>query len=336
MLSIALGLLLFARSARAEESPRSIALVALASSQAQREVSERIAEQLGKQLSSQEVMLPAETRKVLLKQGGQSALRQAARKAAVARRALQAFDDLSKTAGLLQQAADAHLDQIPLLRTLDEPVQLFVELATVELARGRQKQVDSALQSAARLDSTFDLDPQEVSPRLVRAARQARTKVNDLPVLTKGRARRLAKRLGVDTLILVQPRRGPQKVLVEQYRASSGSRSRSWTVKGSDLSQIAAAFGADTPAKGSEAKSADLQPAVEEPEPEVSDGAVVFSAPPTERQPTKRPRRAWYRRWWVWTIIGVAVAGGAATGLYFGLTSQGGSEDLTLEVQGHW
>ena len=32
-----------------------------------------------------------------------------------------------------------------------------------------------------------------------------------------------------------------------------------------------------------------------------------------------RPRRAWYRSWWFWTIVGVAVAGGAAAGLAVGL-----------------
>jgi hypothetical protein len=125
-------------------------------------------------------------------------------------------------------------------------------------------------------------------------------------------------------------------MLIEQYQASSGARSTSWVVRGRELSKVAAALGPASQPAASKAGSTEPQPTVEDSDPEVSEEAIVFSSPTEEPQPTKRPRRAWYRRWWVWTIIGVAVAGGAATGLYFGLRNQGGGEDLTLEVQGHW
>jgi|SRR5689334_18886251 len=41
-------------------------------------------------------------------------------------------------------------------------------------------------------------------------------------------------------------------------------------------------------------------------------------APPHHETPT-------YKKWWVWTLVGVAVAGGAAAGLAVGLTRGGGS-----------
>lgn len=335
-LIVFLSVLLFAEQVSAEEAPSSIAMVSLSSSQAQREVSERLAEQLGQQLSSLSVSLPAQTRQTLLKKGGQSALRQAARKAAQARKSLRAFDDLNKTARLLEEAADAHLDQLPLLRTLDEPVQLFVEIATVELARGDQEKLARALESAARLDPSFDLDPQEVSPRMVRAARQARTKVSAEPLLSQDRARRLGQRLGVEALILLQPRPGPQRVLVEQYRTSSGARSQTWIVESSDLSPVIAALSGTSQGEVHADGSTEPDTVVVGFEEGDEQDAVVFSTTTPEPQETPRPRRAWYRSWWFWTIIGVAVAGGAAAGIYFGLTSQGSGSDLTLEVNGHW
>jgi hypothetical protein len=38
-------------------------------------------------------------------------------------------------------------------------------------------------------------------------------------------------------------------------------------------------------------------------------------APPEVVEPATRP---WYRRWWVWTIVGAVVAGGAVTGIVLG------------------
>jgi tetratricopeptide (TPR) repeat protein len=45
---------------------------------------------------------------------------------------------------------------------------------------------------------------------------------------------------------------------------------------------------------------------------------LTAAAPPQRDTPT-------YKKWWVWTIVGVAVAGGAAAGLAFGLTRGGNS-----------
>jgi tetratricopeptide (TPR) repeat protein len=45
-----------------------------------------------------------------------------------------------------------------------------------------------------------------------------------------------------------------------------------------------------------------------------NDGATLTaSAPPPKKTPT-------YKKWWVWTLVGVAVAGGAAAGIAVGVT----------------
>jgi tetratricopeptide (TPR) repeat protein len=46
--------------------------------------------------------------------------------------------------------------------------------------------------------------------------------------------------------------------------------------------------------------------------------SLTATAPPRHETPT-------YKKWWVWTLVGVAVAGGAAAGLAVGLTRSGGS-----------
>jgi tetratricopeptide (TPR) repeat protein len=45
---------------------------------------------------------------------------------------------------------------------------------------------------------------------------------------------------------------------------------------------------------------------------------LTATPPPRHETPT-------YKKWWVWTLVGVAVAGGAAAGLAVGLTRSGGS-----------
>ena len=57
-----------------------------------------------------------------------------------------------------------------------------------------------------------------------------------------------------------------------------------------------------------------------------TDDPVVVAIPPPsspadpDRNKGKTPV---YKKWWFWTIIGAAVAGGAATGIYFGTQSSG-------------
>ena len=48
--------------------------------------------------------------------------------------------------------------------------------------------------------------------------------------------------------------------------------------------------------------------------------ALILSAAPARRHETPT-----YKKWWVWTLVGVAVAGGAAAGLAIAFTRNGGS-----------
>jgi tetratricopeptide (TPR) repeat protein len=72
-------------------------------------------------------------------------------------------------------------------------------------------------------------------------------------------------------------------------------------------------------------------PGVQQPKSEPA-AAVVASTPAVSSTPSlaltaSTPPRdtPTYKKWWVWTIVGVAVAGGAAAGLAVGLTRSGGS-----------
>ncbi|MCU1282896.1 MAG: hypothetical protein JWM53_6442 [bacterium] len=67
-----------------------------------------------------------------------------------------------------------------------------------------------------------------------------------------------------------------------------------------------------------------VQPPKSEPAPAVAATTpapsltLTAAAPPPRATPT-------YKKWWVWTLVGVAVAGGAAAGLAVGLSRSGGS-----------
>ena len=70
-----------------------------------------------------------------------------------------------------------------------------------------------------------------------------------------------------------------------------------------------------------------VQPPAAKPTPAVAHDAAPTAAPSlaltaTAPSPHQTPT---YKKWWVWTIVGVAVAGGAAAGLALGLGHNGAS-----------
>jgi tetratricopeptide (TPR) repeat protein len=67
-------------------------------------------------------------------------------------------------------------------------------------------------------------------------------------------------------------------------------------------------------------------PGVQSPKSEPAPTAVATPAPLTLTVTAAPPQRATpvYKKWWVWTVVGVAVAGGAAAGLAIGLSRSGG------------
>ncbi len=74
-------------------------------------------------------------------------------------------------------------------------------------------------------------------------------------------------------------------------------------------------------------------PGVQPPGPQPVTPAVSHEPPPASASPSlsltatapARHDTPTYKKWWVWTLVGVAVAGGAAAGLAVGLTRNGGS-----------
>jgi hypothetical protein len=309
----------------------SVAVVTLAGAQATLGQADIAADELLRGVSSDlPVILPARAREVLAAAGGQAALERARRTAEDARRELRAFQDLDRTATLLDGSIEAYLNALPLLEALDEPLRLLIDLATVELARDRGDRLRGVLDTAVRLDPALELDPREIPPRLVQASLEARERSRDVSVLPERLVRRICEALAVQGLVVVQPRPGPALVLVEWYLAGTGRRERSWLVEADEVRSV----GVDLEAL---ALTVSVGPA--EGPPEVSDSAEA--APDEVVEPPDRPdddpaRTPWYRRWWVWTLIGAVVVGGAAVGTVFGVTSAQEPADLDLEVVDHW
>jgi hypothetical protein len=318
------------------ESPGS-AVVTLPGAQAGRSWADQLALELIAETPQLDFITPAQARKRLIQELGSRALAAADRSAAAAHRSLDAFDDLDEAARLHQEASEAHLRLLPLLDTLDEPVRLLIGLATVQLALNQDEGVRATLDRALRLDPSLDLDPQEVSPRLVTNVQQARLRMQGRPLLTAEQARELLRQLRVDRLIVLQPRPDHRQTLVERYDVESADRVDTWTIQRRDISVVAAALAAGSTRERS--TTTNLDPAFVEPAPdtaptEAPDDIVRFEpAEPTTPPPQRRP---FYRSWWFWTIVGAVVVGGGATGVVFGLQAGETNNDLTLEVRRHW
>ncbi|MCA9540642.1 MAG: hypothetical protein KC620_17205, partial [Myxococcales bacterium] len=61
-------------------------------------------------------------------------------------------------------------------------------------------------------------------------------------------------------------------------------------------------------------------------------GAFVDSGPVSVETPPPPEDEAWYQQWWVWTLAGVVVIGGTATGGYFLLQDEGHSGSFDAKV----
>lgn len=309
-------------SAEAEESGSSTKLVfmTVAGSQATLSEADDLADRLIRQVRGPQVVVPSKAREILGREGGDAARQRAERTAKEARRELRAFEDLDRTATLLDGAIEAYFNALPLLPSLDEPLRLLIDLATVELARDRGDRLTESMSLAVRLDPVLDLDPQELPSRLVEAAREAREQAGEEALLSEGLVRRVGEALACDGVIVVQPRPGPHRALVELYDCSNGARRRSWLVSDDDLGTVAEAL--SLPAD--EVDVAEIPEEPEDPEP--------FARQNDERD----VRRPWYQQWWLWTLVGAVVLGGAAVGTYYGVTATSGSDELGLDVRGHF
>lgn len=339
-----LVLLISQSSAWAEDAAPSTAIVTIPGAQAERSWSDHLADRIAENTQELDAIPQERSRQKLVNSRGRNALRNAEQYALEAQRALDAFEDLEQTARLLQRAANAHLQLLPLLETLDDPLRLLISLATVQLALRQSEGVRRALDTAVRLDPTLSLDPQEVSPRLISAVREARQRMEGMPILAPEQARELASTLDVERIVLVQPRPDRRQTLVETYDSSTGDRLRSWTIRGNDVTAVATALAPSSAAVGSRSSAQPTaEPEATPTSEETGEGPPTefgeedpteFSATPPERD--EPPSRPFYRTWWFWTIVGAVVAGGATTGIVLGVQSQSGAGDLSLEVHSHW
>ena len=311
------ALLLAAPSfADAEQLRGRVAVIAVAGSQEPRSAAEASAERLQRRLEGIDLLGPDSARELF--SAASSARAEATRLAARAHAEVETFADLETAARLLDQAVEAHLAILPLLESLDEVLRLLVDLATVALALGDGARVDAALATAVRLDPAFDLDPDEVSSRLVQAAATARQSHDAEPLLAPERVREWAGALGVDWILLVQPRPGPRPILVELY-GRRGDREQRFATSMDDIGEVA------TGLTGSAEHGRAAPSETSAPTPEVQSRRSIGVAQPT----------AWYRRWWVWTVVGAVVAAAAAAGAVAAVYS-GAEPDLDLEVRRRW
>ena len=117
-----------------------------------------------------------------------------------------------------------------------------------------------------------------------------------------------------------QPRPGPDRLLVELYSGATGERERRWIVPASDLARVASSLSPEErPPPGDD---------LPDPPPRVV-GAGDPEGPVAATPP-------WYRRWWVWTLVGTAVLAGAAAGAAVAVTGAGRPAELGVEVSRRW
>jgi len=207
-------------------------------------------------------------------------MRDAAEDAAEARAVMRAFDDLDLAAELLENAAERVLTLLPLLETIEEPLGLLRDLATVYLALDRRDRVEAALAESARLDPDLPVDESLDPSRLVNAAHGVREeRVRALSILNPNIATRLARLLGVERLAVCRIE-GAGRLRLEVYEGQAGRRTARLDVGTDDAASLAPRLARDL--------------ALEVP---------GETAAPEDETP-------WYRSWWFITtlVVGVAVA----------------------------
>lgn len=212
-------------------------------------------------------------------------LRDAAADAAAAREVMSAFDDLDLAVELLENASERYLTLLPLLDSIDEPLSLLRDLATVYLALERRDRVEAALAESARLDPELPVDESLDPSRLVTAAQGVRDeRVRALAMLNPHIATRFARLLGVEWLAVCRLE-GSGQLRLEVYDGREGRR------------------------------TARLNPATGEVEGLAPRLARELALDPTGRESPEadgehdRRETPWYRSWWFITsiVLGVAV-----------------------------
>lgn len=303
---------------------RRVVVLTLPGAQASRDRAEEVALPLVGALGADAVG-PEEARRGLGRRVGVAATRERRRLTVRARQELEAFEDLDRAASLLDRAAAAHVEVLPLVDSLQEPLRLFTEAATVRLAMGDSEGTSRALREAARLDPDLDLDPTEVPRRLAAAAAEARQGAADAPILAVATAEDFAAELEARLLVVVQPRPGPRRVVVELYVGETGERVGRWVVVDDDVAAarrgLVAAISEPSP----------LEPGPEVP-PDAGEGEESGGGEPPPPPPPPVP---WHHRWWVWTLVAVVVAG-IAVGATLAVVDAQDQPDVGLEVSRRW
>jgi tetratricopeptide (TPR) repeat protein len=175
----------------------------------------------------------------------------------------------------------------------------------------------AAYRAALEVDPAFSPDPDRLAPRAERLLERARREPARAPASTpvSGELAGLAEHGAVGRLILLRMVGVELEALDCDARAASvRARLRArLAALGANEAAIAAAVAARLGLARVAARRA-LAPAA-------ARAAVVPSTPP-------RPR-SWYRRWWVWTVIGAAVAG---TAVAVGLAARPAERPPSYEV----
>jgi hypothetical protein len=142
---------------------------------------------------------------------------------------------------------------------------------------------------------------------------------SDQPTIGEGipdqraEAERTCEALELSKLVLAHQR--DDRVGLEAYRCGGGY-SRRWVGSMDDVAEGVAAVLGDTEHEGDATALDEQWPSVIEPKP-------TDPPPPPEKKP-------WYRRAWVWVLIGGVVAGGVTAGVVLG--TQGGGDGIGVNA----
>jgi hypothetical protein len=171
----------------------------------------------------------------------------------------------------------------------------------------------AAFRRAAAADPEYRPDPDRISPRITQVMQRVRAgSAGPIPP-TEEELSLLASLAGVEELLWIAGSRRGVEVELQICRYHVPSREMVGPEEGRgtagglggairSLAKIEPAPAIAPPASAASQRAAAagaLAPA-----------ASPLASPAGSAEPA-RPRRAWYKRWWVWSLVGVAVAGSA-------------------------
>lgn len=227
--------------------------------------------------------------------------------------------------------------------TAGQRCQALELIGAAELIRRRQVQARQAFERLVTLDPGHEMNDPEIPPRVARFFAQVRERFQ--PPVTVEVEVRAPEAVPPDGIVTIEARvagdaEGVEHVIVfvrsgpdQAYREVVTSRAGLEFSAEVDLPEVTTGLDYHVEVRAPSGHVLARVGTAEEPR-RVEPGTLPEPEPaPVEIEEDRDQRRPWYRTWWFWTIVGVAVAGGVTTSVVLAVPGEDHQDGTFGSVQ---